>query len=206
MCVWLAIRLISCQIRNLPGFARHSIRADVFSWIHRKATSLSAVTSLPIPDSSACYLALRFLRVLISKQIQPNQCCFSAILKHISWHLSISLTVVSRYACSFVILFSLDFPVNQSASARWAVCVCVCGLVGMEFIIPTGVELLSIWKATWLPVTMLGINCNILGWDLGEQRSDYMQSYWSRPHADGGHPLLGVHAGVEVGERRTTQM
>lgn len=79
--------LYKCQIRRflsdlLLDSSRISIGGDV-SALAEFAEKLSLCLPLhPFypslsPDSSACYLALGFPRVQISKQISPNRCWFS---------------------------------------------------------------------------------------------------------------------------------
>lgn len=77
--------LYECQIRRfLSDPLLDRSRSEVmFSALAEFAQKLSR--RLPLhpfypslsPDSSACYLALGFPRVQISKQISPNQCWFS---------------------------------------------------------------------------------------------------------------------------------
>lgn len=106
--VWFHVRL--------GESSRICFRADVFSRIHRKAASLSAVTSFPIPDGSARYLALRFPRVPISKADKAQSMLLFCNLKQISF--PFHQLEFADMVYTFVISFSLDLLTNVSEEGR----------------------------------------------------------------------------------------
>lgn len=117
-CVWLQIPLISCQIRRIfPDFAPALVETFDQSWCFQSNSPQSRLIVcrhvLPYPRQLSSLSGAQVSQGPDKRADKAESMPLFCNLKQISQRLSISLTVVSRYAYTFVILFSLDFLVNQ---------------------------------------------------------------------------------------------